>query len=145
MKNFTDSDINVFEWLIERDYYINYYLDSLPAGLNRTKTVIQNTSYVSYNQGIPIGFKRNGIWYIYNHYNLHVHLNEKNVLTCLVTESDDNYKDYEEHKGKSYTMERIPTINLMGIKYLLPMVGGRIDGYYEIEHMALQRSFCGAR
>ena len=78
MKNFTDSDINVFEWLIERDYYINYYLDSLPAGLNRTKTVIQNTSYVSYNQGIPIGFKRNGIWYIYNHYNLHVHLNEKN-------------------------------------------------------------------
>lgn len=78
MKNFTDSDINVFEWLIERDYYINYYLDSLPAGLNTTKTVIQNTSYVSYNQGIPIGFKRNGIWYVYNHYNLHVHLNEKN-------------------------------------------------------------------
>ena len=33
-------------------------------------------------------------------------------------------------------MERIPTINLMGIKYLLPMVGGMIDGYYEIEHMA---------
>ena len=61
--------------------------------------------------------------------------NEKNVLTCLVTESDDNYKDYEEHKGKSYTMERIPTINLMGIKYLLPMVGGMIDGYYEIERM----------
>lgn len=33
-------------------------------------------------------------------------------------------------------MERIPTINLMGIKYLLPMVGGMIDGYYEIERMA---------
>lgn len=62
--------------------------------------------------------------------------NEKNVLTCLVRETDDNFKCYYEHNGKSYTMERIPTINLMGIKYLLPMVGGMIDGYYEIEHMA---------
>ena len=61
---------------------------------------------------------------------------EKNVLTCLVRKTDDNFKSYYEHNGKSYTMERIPTINLMGIKYLLPMVGGMIDGYYEIERMA---------
>ena len=61
---------------------------------------------------------------------------EKNVLTCLVRKTDDNFKSYFEHNGKSYTMERIPTINLMGIKYLLPMVGGMIDGYYEIERMA---------
>ena len=61
---------------------------------------------------------------------------EKNVLTCLVRKTDDNFKSYDEHNGKSYTMERIPTINLMGIKYLLPMVGGMIDGYYEIERMA---------
>ena len=61
---------------------------------------------------------------------------EKNVLTCLVRKTDDNFKSYYEHNGKSYTMERIPSINLMGIKYLLPMVGGMIDGYYEIERMA---------
>lgn len=61
---------------------------------------------------------------------------EKNVLTCLVRKTDGNFKNYFEHNGKSYTMERIPTINLMGIKYLLPMVGGMIDGYYEIERMA---------
>ena len=61
---------------------------------------------------------------------------EKNVLTCLVRKTDDNFKNYFEHNGKSYTMERIPTINLMSIKYLLPMVGGMIDGYYEIERMA---------
>lgn len=60
---------------------------------------------------------------------------EKNVLTCLVRKMDDNFKNYFEHNGKSYTMEHIPTINLMGIKYLLPMVGGMIDGYYEIERM----------
>ena len=62
---------------------------------------------------------------------------EKNVLTCLVRKTDDNFKSYNEHNGKSYTMERIPTINLMGIKYLLPMVDGMIDGYYEIERMAI--------
>ena len=61
---------------------------------------------------------------------------EKNVLTCLVRKTDDNFKSYYEHNGKSYTMERIPTINLMSIKYLLPMVGGMIDGFYEIERMA---------
>lgn len=61
---------------------------------------------------------------------------EKNVLTCLVRKTDVNFKHYFEHQGKNYTMERIPTINLMGIKYLLPMVGGLIDGYYEIERMA---------
>lgn len=60
---------------------------------------------------------------------------EKNVLTCLVRNTDDNFKNYFEHNGKSYIMERIPTINLMGVKYLLPMVGGMIDGYYEIERM----------
>lgn len=61
---------------------------------------------------------------------------EKNVLTCLVRKTDDNFKNYFEHNGKSYIMERIPAINLMGVKYLLPMVGGMIDGYYEIERMA---------
>ena len=55
---------------------------------------------------------------------------EKNVLTCLVRKTDDNFKHYFEHNGKSYTMERIPSINLMGMTYLLPMVGGMIDGSY---------------
>jgi hypothetical protein len=34
-------------------------------------------------------------------------------------------------------MERIPTsVNLIDLKYLLPMVAGKIDGYYDIEKMA---------
>lgn len=61
---------------------------------------------------------------------------EMNVLTCLVRKMDDNFKNFYERKGKTYTMERLPTINLMGVKYLLPMVAGMIDGYYEIERMA---------
>lgn len=57
---------------------------------------------------------------------------EKNVFTCLVRKTDDAFKAFAEHKGKSYIMEKIPAINLMGIKYLLPMVGGMIDGYYDV-------------
>ncbi len=62
---------------------------------------------------------------------------EKNVLTCLVRISDSNYKDFTQHKGKTYVMEKIPLVNLIGLKYLLPMVGGNIDGYYDVERLAI--------
>ena len=62
---------------------------------------------------------------------------EKNVLTCLVRITDDIFKAFAEHRGKTYVMEKIPAINLMGIKYLLPMVGGRIDGYYDVQRIAI--------
>lgn len=57
---------------------------------------------------------------------------ERNILTCMVRKTDEAFKTFAEHKGKTYIMEKIPSINLMGIKYLLPMVGGMIDGYYEV-------------
>lgn len=57
---------------------------------------------------------------------------EKNVFTCMIRKTDNDFKTFAEHKGKSYVMEKIPNINLMGIKYLLPMVGGMIDGYYDV-------------
>lgn len=60
---------------------------------------------------------------------------EKNILTCLVRKTDDVFKAFAQHKGKTYIMERIPSINLMDIKYLLPMVGGKIDGYYDVERI----------
>lgn len=34
-------------------------------------------------------------------------------------------------------MEHIPNVNLLGVKYLLPMVGGSIDGYYDLKRMAI--------
>ena len=35
-------------------------------------------------------------------------------------------------------MMKIPTnIDLLNVKYLLPMVGGRIDGYYDIEKFSI--------
>lgn len=62
---------------------------------------------------------------------------EKNILTCIVRKTDGVFKTFAEHKGKVYIMEKIPNINLMGIKYLLPMVGGMIDGYYDVLRIGL--------
>ena len=60
---------------------------------------------------------------------------EKNILTGLVRRTDSNYKVFMDHDAKSYVMEKIPKINLMDIRYFLPMVGGSIDGYYEVERI----------
>ena len=63
--------------------------------------------------------------------------NERNILTCLVRKTDDIFKAFAEHNGKTYIMEKIPNINFMGIKYLLPMVGGMIDGYYDVQRIGI--------
>lgn len=68
---------------------------------------------------------------------LPANVTEKNVLTCLVRKGDSNYKVFENHAGKTYIMERVPNINLLGITYLLPMVGGCIDGYYDVNRMGI--------
>ncbi len=58
----------------------------------------------------------------------------KNILTGLVRKTDADYTDFYSHAAKSYTMEKIPTsINVMDIRYFLPMVGGDVDGYYKVE------------
>lgn len=60
---------------------------------------------------------------------------DKNVLTGLVRRTASDYKKFMDHEAKSYVMERIPNVNLMNVKYFLPMVAGSIDGYYEVKKM----------
>ena len=58
---------------------------------------------------------------------------KKSFLTAVVNKSDKDYSVFFEHQATLYVMEKIPTnIDLFNIKYLLPMVGGCIDGYYDI-------------
>ena len=58
----------------------------------------------------------------------------RNILTGLVRRTDVEYSDFDSHIAKTYTMEKIPiSVNVMDIKYFLPMVGGEIDGYYKVE------------
>ena len=60
---------------------------------------------------------------------------EKNILTGLVRRTDSSLKKFMDHEAKSYIMEKIPNINMMNIRYFLPMVAGSIDGYYEVERI----------
>lgn len=57
----------------------------------------------------------------------------RNVFTGLVRKTDEDFEIFINHQAVSYTMEKIPSINLMEIEYFLPMVGGVIDGYYKVE------------
>lgn len=61
----------------------------------------------------------------------------KNVLTGLVRKSDTVFQKFARHQGEVYVMELIPRVNLLGIRYFLPMVGGLIDGYYEVEKLRI--------
>lgn len=58
----------------------------------------------------------------------------KNILTGFVRENDIDYNVFSDHQAATYTMEEPPTyINIMDVKYFLPMVVGRIDGYYKVD------------
>jgi hypothetical protein len=59
-------------------------------------------------------------------------------LTALVTKNDDELASFQNHTATSYTMLRIPTnVDLSGIRYLLPMVQGWIDGYYDVTRFSI--------
>ena len=75
-KKFKEKDIKRFKWLIDRDYFINFYLDSLPSSYTTTD-VYTNETYVNYFEGIPIGFEDNDKYFIYNHYNVYIDINKK--------------------------------------------------------------------
>ncbi len=54
-------------------------------------------------------------------------------LTALVTKDDPELEAFKNHVATNYVMLRIPTgIDLSNVNYLLPMVQGCIDGYYDI-------------
>ena len=67
--------------LINKDYFINYYLDNLPVGLitpikSNNKTI---NKQIRLDRGIPLGFIENNIPYIYNYYKINVELNQQKV------------------------------------------------------------------
>ena len=58
----------------------------------------------------------------------------KNILTGLVRRKDKDFIVFSKHIARTYTMEVPPkNINFMDVQYFLPMVGGKIDGYYKVD------------
>ena len=62
----------------------------------------------------------------------------KNVFTVTVRKTDADYQTFLEHKAKKYVMETLPKVNILEAVYLLPMVGGDIDGYYKIIRLTIE-------
>lgn len=59
----------------------------------------------------------------------------KCVITALVRKSDKNYEKYNTGDAKEYIMEVVPSVSLMSVKYLMPMVSYDLQGYYEVTDM----------
>ena len=80
--------------LIKKEYFVNYFLDNLPAGQAYTNYSI-NTIKLNYNTGIPIGFIKDNITYINNYFKIIVQLNKINIsIAPNKTRRDD---DEDEH------------------------------------------------
>ena len=72
---FTEDQIKAIQKLIKRHYSTNWFLDKLPAGLILHEPLINNTK-IRFYHGIPLGFSKGNQFYIYNHFQFHILLNE---------------------------------------------------------------------
>ena len=73
--NFTENKVKFLKRLIERKYFINWVVDKLPAGKINFDKETKRAS-LDYFSGIPLGFKVNDTYYIYNHLEFHISLNK---------------------------------------------------------------------
>lgn len=69
----------------------------------------------------------------------------KCVITAVVKKDDKSYPKYNIGEAKEYIMESIPSVSLMSIRYLMPMVSYNILGYYEVTDMKYLEKTGGMR
>lgn len=62
----------------------------------------------------------------------------KNVFTVSVREKDADFDIFRNHEARKYVMEKLPKVNILESRFLLPMVKGEIDGYYEIKGLTIE-------
>lgn len=133
------EDVDVVRRLLPKDYYMQpeEYVQHIQVANQQLKPLVEKAFVVS-NE--PFDLKQGIIPADVKQYALQnaslapapMDINSKCILTCSVRKSDANYDDFREHKAKKYIMEVLPAGNLLNAKYLMPMVGGEIDGIYKI-------------
>ena len=72
---FEEKTVKLIKKLIRRRYFTNWIVDKLPAGLILYNEETKQTS-IKYFNGIPLGYVKDGNFYIYNHYQFHILLNK---------------------------------------------------------------------
>ena len=73
--NFSEKSVSLFQKLIHRKYITNWIVDKLPAGLINYNKITKHTT-LEYSKGIPLGYIKEQQFYIYNHLQFHILLNE---------------------------------------------------------------------
>ena len=73
--NFSAKSISLIKKLVYRKYRTNWIVDKLPAGLI-TYNKETKKSNLEFFKGIPLGFVNDDTFYIYNHLQFHILLNE---------------------------------------------------------------------
>jgi transmembrane 9 superfamily member 2/4 len=72
-KNNNKEQIANFVWMIDNLYYASWILDNLPSGYRQTALINRVPYRVSiYQDGFPIGYRKRGEYFIYNHANIFV-------------------------------------------------------------------------
>ena len=110
---FNKYNVNSMKKLIKREYYSNWYIDNLPAGLLIFDPDKKDFKY-DYFKGIPLGFMDNinHKYYIYNHLQFHILLNKIendkydivgfNILPLSIDYSNDDGKCINSDENKGY-------------------------------------------
>ena len=62
----------------------------------------------------------------------------KNIFTVSVRKEDSDYQVFLDHKAKKYTIEKTLRVNILDANYLLPLVKGKIDGFYKIKKLTVE-------
>ena len=73
IKKNTKEQLANFRWMIDNKYYASWVLDNLPSGLRQTGVFDQALYRISfYQDGFPIGYRKLGRYFLYNHVKLHI-------------------------------------------------------------------------
>ena len=73
--NFSEKLVKLYKNLIKRRYFTNWVVDKLPPGLIIFDKETKKTS-IKYSYGIPLGFSIDNKFYVYNHLQFHILLNQ---------------------------------------------------------------------
>ena len=113
---FSENTISSIKKLIKKEYYTNWYIDNLPAGLISINPETKEYK-VNYFKGIPLGLidKSNNKYYIYNHLQFHIKINKIkndkynivgfNILPLSIEyNSNNNNQCYISKENNSYPL-----------------------------------------
>jgi len=80
--NNTETEMDRFRWMIEKEYKASWTVDGLPAGLRQTvQDAGKGSKYSLYTDGFPLGYHASGLYFLYNHLHIVLQVHQTNNYT----------------------------------------------------------------